>query len=397
VRDHPYALERRRGVVMLVLATGHGEFGGTERNSLELARALVRRGTRVVVLEVGRRLLAEYGKDTGVAFALLPGESFGAVTGEAWTREVERYAPDVIIRTKGWFGSQSRSLDLVALCHRAVYLGWEHHPCTSNWTTPRVGVLGTLNAYAGRRLHRLAVRRTLAVSRMVRDPLLTLQAFSPGRVDVIYPGVDFMTFVHSAAARRALRAEWGVPRDAYVVGYLGRLVAHKRVEVVLETFAALRSRRSAMPVWCVIAGVGPAHDELARLAERLGIGDRVRFVGWQESAPAAMSTIDLFLMPSTDEGLGMTLIEAAGCSCLVVASKAGGMMEVMDGALHEYQVAPDGGVDSWVQACESLLANSPGDLERLQLVFRAELRRKFDATRQWDATAEWVEQYLPAG
>jgi len=186
-----------------------------------------------------------------------------------------------------------------------------------------------------------------------------------------------------------------VPRDAYVVGYLGRLVAHKRVEIVLETFAALRSRRSAMPLWCIIAGVGPALDELTRLAERLGIGERVRFVGWQESAPNAMNTIDLFLMPSTDEGLGLTLIEAAGCSCLVVASNGGGMMEVMDGVLHEYQVAPGSGVDSWVHACERLLANSPRDLERLQLAFRAELIHKFDATRQWNATAEWVEQYLP--
>ena len=395
VRDHPDALERRRRVVMLVLATGHGQFGGTERNALELARALVRRGTGVVVLEVGRRLLAEHGRDTGAAFALLPAASFEDVPGEAWQQAFERYSPEVVIRTKGWFGNQNRSLDLAMLRHRAVYLGWEQHPSTSYWPTPRVGVLGTLKANARRVLHRLAVRRTLAISRIVREPLLTLQAFSPSRVDLIYPGVDFTTFEHSAAARWALRESWGVPHDAYVVGYLGRLVAHKRVEIVLETFAALRSRRSATPLWCIIAGVGPAHDELTRVAERLGIGERVRFVGWQESAPNALSTIDLFLMPSADEGLGLTLIEAAGCSCLVIASNNGGMMEVMDGALHEYQVAPDGGVDSWVQACERLLANSPGDLERLQSAFRAELMRKFDATRQWNATAEWVEQYLP--
>jgi len=386
---------RTRGVVMMVLATGHGQFGGTERNALELAKVLGGRGVKVVVLEVGRRLLAPHGAETGATFGFVAADSFGDVTTGEWQQQFARYAPDIILRTKGWFGSQNRALDLVALLHKAEYLSWEHHPSTHEWAIRRVGLLNTLKATVRELLHRHAVRQTLAVSRAVREPLLRLQGFSPTRVDMIYPGVDFTTFVHSDEARLALRAAWGVPSDAFVVGYLGRLVPHKRVDVVLNAFAGLLVRRPDTPLWCVIAGTGPAQDDLTRLADRLGINARVRFVGWQESAPHALSTIDLFLMPSTDEGLGLTLIEAAGSSCLVIASNDGGMQEVMDGDLLEYQVAPDGGVDAWVQACDRLLANSPEHLERLRVAFREQLLRKFDARRQWNATADWVEQYLP--
>lgn len=386
---------RTCGVVMMVLATGHGQVGGTERNALELAKVLGGRGVKVVVLEVGRRLLAPHGAETGATFGFVAADSFGDVTTEEWQQQFARYAPDIILRTKGWFGSQNRALDLVALLHKAEYLSWEHHPSTHEWATRRVGLLNTLKATVRELLHRHAVRQTLAISRAVREPLLRLQGFSPTRVDMIYPGVDFTTFVHSDEARLALRAAWGVPSDAFVVGYLGRLVPHKRVDVVLNAFAGLIVRRPDTPLWCVVAGTGPAQDDLTRLADRLGINARVRFVGRQERAPHALSTIDLFLMPSTDEGLGLTLIEAAGSSCLVIASNDGGMQEVMDGDLLEYQVAPDGGVSAWVQACDRLLANSPEHLERLRVEFREHLLRKFDACRQWNATADWVAHYLP--
>jgi glycosyltransferase involved in cell wall biosynthesis len=246
-------------------------------------------------------------------------------------------------------------------------------------------------------LHRHAVKKTLAISKAVRDPLVAFQGFSPDAVDVLYPGIDFMRFTHAPIARLALREQWGIPRTAFVIGYLGRLAPHKRVDIVLDTFARLLRRGPEASLWCVIAGVGSEQGHLRVLADQLGITERVRFVGWHDSAAEVLSTIDLFLMPSADEGLGLTLIEAAGSSCLVIAADQGGMREVMDGELAAYQVAQDGSVDDWADACERLLANPATELVGLQNRFRDDLRTRFDSVTQMAAIAEWIEGYMPPG
>jgi glycosyltransferase involved in cell wall biosynthesis len=380
---------------MLVIPTEGGAFGGTEQVSLELARGLARRNMKVIVLEVGNRVLEEHGMGTGATFDFVPATSFADVGRAEWKLQFDRHSPDVVIRVKGWFGSQNRALDLYALLHRAVYLSWECHPSTREWGAGRRGLVRTVKRKIRDLLHRHAVKKTLAVSKAVRDPLVAFQGFSPGAVDVVYPGVDFERFAHAPIARLELRDQWGIPRSALVIGYFGRLVPHKRVDLVLETFARLLRLGYESSLWCVIAGVGSEQENLRALAERLGITERVRFVGWQESAADALSTIDVFLMPSTDEGLGLTLIEAAGSSCLVIAAGQGGMREVMDGELAAYQVAPDGNVDDWVDACERLLAHRAGELVGLQTRFREDLRTRFDSETQLTAMAQWIEGHMP--
>lgn len=108
------------------------------------------------------------------------------------------------------------------------------------------------------------------------------------------------------------------------VAALGALVPHKGHAVLVE---ALR----AVPGTLILAGEGPLRGELVAMAERLGLRDRVRFVGHIERPGRLLRSVDLLVHPSLEEGLGQIVLEARALGVRVVASDAGGLPEAMGG------------------------------------------------------------------
>ena len=97
---------------------------------------------------------------------------------------------------------------------------------------------------------------------------------------------------------------------------LGRLHPNKGFDLLLDALATI----DEVHLW--IAGEGPLRDDLARQAERLGLGGRVRFLGWRDDVPALMRTADFLVCPSRHEPLGNVVIEAwaAGLPVVAIAS-----------------------------------------------------------------------------
>ncbi len=137
------------------------------------------------------------------------------------------------------------------------------------------------------------------------------------------------------ADRRAVRASLGIPADAPVVTSVGRLVAWKGQDVVLRAAAEASLRHPELR--CVIVG-GPNPDDasrafafgLQRLAEAVGIGDRVVFAGHRDDADELMAASDVVVHSSTrPEPFGRTVVEAMASGTPVVASGAGGVLEIV--------------------------------------------------------------------
>ena len=181
-------------------------------------------------------------------------------------------------------------------------------------------------------------RKVLAVSRYTRRRLI--DAGIPACSVVVIPnGVDVQRFSVSRD-RTALRASWQLS-DAKVILTVGRLVKRKGHDVVIRAMPYILDQ--VPQAVYLVGGTGPEEECLRRLAEGVGVSDKVRFLGHvlYEDLPSLYQLADVFLMPCREivegnlidaEGFGIVLLEAAACGCSVIAGRSGGVEDaVVDG------------------------------------------------------------------
>jgi glycosyltransferase involved in cell wall biosynthesis len=150
-------------------------------------------------------------------------------------------------------------------------------------------------------------------------------------VSIIENGIDFG---NAPSATRAAPA----PGSARAL-VVGRLSQEKGFDLALRAVAALRSQGKIAHL--TIAGDGALHAELSALATSLGIADRVTFAGFVENMDALYASHDVLVLSSRTEGLPMTLLEAIRQRLPVVATRVGGMPEVLDHGSGGMLVAPE--------------------------------------------------------
>lgn len=137
------------------------------------------------------------------------------------------------------------------------------------------------------------------------------------RAEVIYAGIEV------DPAPEFLTAHAGPLR----VGTLSRLTPVKNIELFIEAVARLRE--IGVEIQANIAGSGPSETALRDLAERLQISDRICFLGWQEDIRSVLSSWDLLVMTSLDEGFPVSAVEAMAAARPVVATRVGGLEEIV--------------------------------------------------------------------
>ena len=128
--------------------------------------------------------------------------------------------------------------------------------------------------------------------------------------------------------RAEARANLGLPALDPLLGSVGRLSREKGHAFLLRALPAISA---AFPrAGCVLAGDGPSRRDLEEEAQRLGMADRVVFLGHRGDVPVILSALDLFVQPSLYEGFGMSLLEAMAARLPIVATRVGGIPEVVD-------------------------------------------------------------------
>jgi len=142
----------------------------------------------------------------------------------------------------------------------------------------------------------------------------------------------------------------GRPRVLFV----GRLAPQKGVRALVVA-AALIEDPSA---WVLLVGDGPERKALERKAERIGVGDRVRFLGFfaHERLPAALAHADVLVLPSVYEELGTVLLEAMWAGLPIVASRTGGIPDVIEDGVNGLLVPP-GEPEALARAIDRVLAD----------------------------------------
>ncbi|HEY8406954.1 MAG TPA: glycosyltransferase family 4 protein [Gaiellaceae bacterium] len=179
--------------------------------------------------------------------------------------------------------------------------------------------------------------RLIAVSPEVRDDLVRLGVAPREKFAVIRLGIQLDERVSAAgAARRETRRRMGISPEAFVVGWVGRMTAVKRTDDVLLAFAGVLDR--GVDAWLCLIGDGPDRQRLERRAHELGIVRRCLFVGYQDEVAPYYEAIDALLLPSANEGTPVSVIEALAAERPAVATRVGGVPDVVREGVDGYLV-----------------------------------------------------------
>jgi glycosyltransferase involved in cell wall biosynthesis len=188
-----------------------------------------------------------------------------------------------------------------------------------NWTnqTRALRVYGMLDRLALRRF-----QRVFCVSAAVRLKLLN-SGLSERTVHLVENGVPVSDFSDAQPSLVDMGSEEG-PR----IGMIGRLVEQKGFHLVLN--AAPQILKQFPKARFIIVGDGPYREELTSLSRRLGIESSVRFLGQREDMPGIYRSLDVFVLPSFNEGMPVTLLEAMAAGIPSIATRVGAVPSVID-------------------------------------------------------------------
>jgi glycosyltransferase involved in cell wall biosynthesis len=180
------------------------------------------------------------------------------------------------------------------------------------------------------------IDRLIAVSRSIVDKLRH-EGRDGAPISLIHNGVDLERYDHQGPCC-TLREEYGLPGEGPIVGVVARLEPEKGHPTLLEAWVSVVA---AVPdATLLIVGEGSRREALEDLARELGVAGHVVFTGRREDVPAVTAALDVAVLPSYREALGLTILEAMALSRPVIASDVGGIPEMIEDGVTGLLVPP---------------------------------------------------------
>lgn len=362
------------------------ETGGVERGTIEVAEALVRAGFRALVASAGGRLVPEL-IHVGAEHVALP-----LASKDLWVM---------------W--RNAAKLAAVIREHRvAIVHARSRAPAWSAWLAVRRTGARWVTTYHGtynegfplkRRYNAVMAsgERVIAISRFIAEHLMARHGTDPARMRIIPRGVDPRRFdpgVVSGERIVKLARAWRIPDDAPVVLLPGRLTRWKGQQVLIEALARM-ARTDAV---AVLAGDDQGRHGyragLEALAERLGLGPRVRIVGDCADMPAALMLADVAVSASIEpEAFGRVVVEAQAMGRPVIATAHGGAAETVSPGETGWLVPP-GDAGALAAALDQALALDEAARAALGERAREAVLARYTTERMCAATLDVYRELL---
>jgi glycosyltransferase involved in cell wall biosynthesis len=191
------------------------------------------------------------------------------------------------------------------------------------------GYFGPMRARVFKLVETLLARSTdalVAVSPQVRDDLVALGVAPREKFAVVRLGIELAARVDGADRERGRRL-LGVPPERFVVGWIGRMTGVKRTGDVLLALGELRAL--GVDATLCMVGDGPDREAVEEQAYRLGIARHCLYLGYQEQVADWYAALDALVLPSANEGTPVSAIEALATGRPVVATRVGGVPDVI--------------------------------------------------------------------
>lgn len=218
----------------------------------------------------------------------------------------------------------------------------------------------------------------------------------PQAIELVPNSVDVRRFRPVAPeAQRALRLRLGLPTEARIVTFTGRLVTYKGVPRLLRCWRVLREGNPDALLLLVGGGglgMDNCEEELRRYVREHDLGDVVRFTGDVRNVHEYLQASDIFAFPTEDEAFGISLIEAMSCGLPAVATRVGGIPDVLQDGINGLLIDP---ADE--QALEMALVSLLGDRDLRQRLGSAARRRvveQYSESRVVERYMQLIEEVL---
>jgi glycosyltransferase involved in cell wall biosynthesis len=204
--------------------------------------------------------------------------------------------------------------------------------------------------------------RVVTISPAQREDIVTrFRIAAAARTTVVPLGLDLDRLARLDPSAPHLRRQLGIPEQAFVVGYVGRFVAIKDLATLVHAFARVAAARTDAVL--LLVGDGPLRPEIEGLVASLSLRDQVRLAGWIDDLAPLYATIDVCALSSLNEGTPVALIEAMAAARAVVATRVGGVADVVEHERTGLLVpprSPDELADGILR-----LASDPGERSRM--------------------------------
>lgn len=328
-----------------IVAHDVGSVGGMERQLAELVLGLRGLGREVSVIA----RTCELPDESGVVFHRVRGPARPFLLAYPWflvagSLAVRRHKRGAVQATGAIVLNRVDGI-AVHCCHQVHRATAPRPGRVRRWHARIVGLVSRVSEQLCFRANRSA--RFICVSEGLAEEMRAHYPALAERVVTIHNGVDTEAFVPGArrTQARALRAELGIPAERLVVAFVGGDWGHKGLRLAIEALAQA-------PEWdLVVAGRGHAGD-YQQLADALGVGERVHWLGVVRDIPVVYGLADAFVLPSGYETFSLVTFEAAASGLPILATPVNGVRELIE----------DGQNGFLIDACSATIA------ERLRLL-----------------------------
>jgi glycosyltransferase involved in cell wall biosynthesis len=336
--------------------------GGAERQVLLLAEGMARREWRVVVVA----LSGTGGKQT--AALTQAGVEFVSLRMRKGLADVRGW-----LHLRRWLRTERPSVVHAHLPHAAWMARWSRllAPGPAVIDTIHTSSTGTAGRRWGYKLSGWLTDQTTAVSRDAGDAWRAAGMVAEKKLAIVPNGLDTEQWKPDHGVRAAMRSETGIG-DRFLWLAVGRLDAVKDYETMLRGFA--RTDDSSL---LAIAGTGLLEAELRGLAVKLGLGERVRFLGFVPETVRWMQAADAYVLTSQWEGLPMSVMEAAACGLPIVATNVPGTRGLFDEGLDGVRVEA-GNAAALAEAMQRVMALPASERTRMGANARRHVEARYD-------------------
>lgn len=288
--------------------------GGQEYRVLAEAQAMGLRGHEVVIAAPRNSQLATLAKEGGLHYEAIP------VGISGWGRLVPLFLKLLmkyqiqIVHTHGSQDSWTASMAGRLSSLRPVIIRTRHK------STP-VSV-----SFRHDVLYRYLPHAVSTTGEAVRQQLILQNHLSPDAVFSIPTGVDIQRF-QPGVSSVGLRESLGIQGERPVIGTVSFLRPEKGLEVLIDAVSLLQKEFSN--VCCLIVGTGPGHQTLLAHIRQKKLDETVILAGFRKDIPEVLRAMDVFVLPSLEEGMPQSLLQALAMERAVVASSVGGVPEII--------------------------------------------------------------------
>ena len=219
--------------------------------------------------------------------------------------------------------------------------------------------------------------RLITVSVEDKKDLLAYRIAPSRKIEVIPVGLELNHFIDDRSRRGVLHRALGLDVANRLIGIVGRIAPVKNHRLFFDAMARVLAESTTTHV--VVVGDGDLRPAMERYVRELGIANRVSFLGWRYDLPQVYTDLDVVVISSNNEGTPVTAIEAMAAGRPVVATRVGGLPDVISDGETGYLVPP-GNVAQLASAVERVLGDGEAT-ERLRRKARESVRHKFVVDR----------------